>query len=259
MLQGQVISSDWKYIGTLKEGDIYLEANGVKRSGTFRTFRYMSVDKSGEVSEVKCSMDCKNKAVAFIEHWSPGQPLPLVKLNHKPDWIKFPPNSIWDKFYKSLCTESVPTGRIETIQRREDNPYGNIISKVLPVKTEKFKIIQEPDDKIQNNLILQKVSLTDIKQNESIRYGEKITEDKYFPVFTIQVGAFKNVSSAKTLATRLQRKGYRVEIIPLEKKDGILFRVRVGRFSNIQEAENVSEEIKRVEGLQTFIILLQNS
>ncbi|MGQ9570942.1 MAG: SPOR domain-containing protein, partial [Thermodesulfovibrionales bacterium] len=44
--------------------------------------------------------------------------------------------------------------------------------------------------------------------------------------------------------------------LQIEKSDCILFRVRVGRFNNTQEAENMSEKIKKFEGLQTFITLL---
>ena len=74
-------------------------------------------------------------------------------------------------------------------------------------------------------------------------------------IFTVQVGAFRNASYAHGLAARLEGKGYKVYITSLENKEGILFKVRIGKFTNKQEAENLSEKIKKTEGLQTFITL----
>ena len=74
--------------------------------------------------------------------------------------------------------------------------------------------------------------------------------------FTVQVGAFRNAPYAKALATRLEKKGYKVYINPIEKKDGRLFKVCVGNFSTRQEAESLSEEIEKTEDyLQTFVTL----
>lgn len=256
-------SSDWKYIGALKEGDIYLESDTVRHNGSVRTFRYMYVDKNGDVSEVKCSMDCIRKAVAFIEQWGTGHSLPIVKLNHKPDWIKFPPDSIWDKFYKLLC----PSSQNEILHPRESNSSMYVIDKVLSFKPEKIKPVKDSIGQGETASVLQKVSLDRRIQNEALTYEESPTEKKLIRkkevekflnpvIFTVQVGAFKDSSNAQELATKLRRKGYKVQVAPLEKSDCILFRVRVGRFNNIQEAENMSEEIKKFEGLQTFITLL---
>lgn len=246
ILSNQSISSDWKYIGTIKEGDVYLESDNARQNGSVKTFRYMYVDKSGEVSEVKCSMDCKRKTVTFIEHWEPGTSLPVIKLSRKPNWIEFPPDSVWDKFYKSLCSET----EIANTHLKEFDSYKNIINKVLPLKPQKIDIIKESTGEIENKFIFQKVSLDKRQQNEVIKYGEKPF------IFAVQVGAFKYSSNAQALAKRLQGKGYRVEVTPLEKRGNIFFRVRVGRFTNIQEAENLSQEIRKIEGLQTFIALL---
>lgn len=243
-LPNHSISSDWKYIVSLKEGDIYLESDTVKHAGSIKTFRYMCVDRNGEVNEVKCSMDCNRKALTFIEHWESGPSLPVVKLSHRPNWIEFPPDSIWDKFYKFLCTET----KVGNPHIQEHSLYKNT-NKVLTLKPEESGIVKESTSE-ESNFIIQKVSLDKRQQSEVKTSVEKPT------IFAVQVGAFRYSSNARSLAKKLQKKGYIVQITPLEKKEGILFRVRVGRFQSIQEAENLSEKIRKIEGLQTFITLL---
>ncbi|MGB9715848.1 MAG: SPOR domain-containing protein [Thermodesulfovibrionales bacterium] len=263
ILPNQAISSNWKYVGTSKQGDLYLQYDSLKHDGGIATFWYMYVDKNGEVSEVKCSIDCKRRTISLLEYWGQGASLSFVKSYPRLNWIKFPPDSAWDKFYKFLCTES----ENRTLNPKESDSYGNIMDKVLPIKPERTSIVRDFPDEIQSEFILKKVSLNIGQQNEIIRCTEKVTEEKSAGskerekvdkpiIFTIQVGAFKYSSNAQALATRLQGKGYRVEITQFKKRGDNLFRVRLGRFTNIQDAENLSEKIKNIEGLQTFITLL---
>jgi cell division septation protein DedD len=73
-------------------------------------------------------------------------------------------------------------------------------------------------------------------------------------MFTVQVGAFKNPSFAKSLRTMLAKKGYTTYITTSEsKKEGTLHKVCIGKFSDRKKAESLSEEIKNTEGLQGFI------
>ena len=74
-------------------------------------------------------------------------------------------------------------------------------------------------------------------------------------MFTVQVGAFKNTSFAKSLKTMLAKKGYTTYISTSEsKKEGTLHKVCIGKFSDRKKAESLSEEIKNTEGIQGFII-----
>jgi cell division septation protein DedD len=70
-------------------------------------------------------------------------------------------------------------------------------------------------------------------------------------VFTVQVGAFKEASYAKALATRLYEKGYAVYVT----YDEMLFKVCIGKFSDREKADSLSEKIKKTEGLQTVVTL----
>jgi cell division septation protein DedD len=73
------------------------------------------------------------------------------------------------------------------------------------------------------------------------------------PVFTIQVGAFKNHSYAESLKTMLTKKGYNTSIATAKSKEEELHKVRIGKFSDRKKAQSLSEEIKKTEGLQAFV------
>lgn len=86
-------------MGTSKQGDFYFDFDSVRYNDSITTFWYMYVDKKGEVNKVKCSINCKRGTIAFREHWGS-----ILKLYSDLYWIRIPPNSAWDRFHKSLCT-----------------------------------------------------------------------------------------------------------------------------------------------------------
>jgi cell division protein FtsN len=88
---------------------------------------------------------------------------------------------------------------------------------------------------------------------------EEMSSGKVFPkpVFTVQAGAFNDPYNAKSLKTRLNKKGYHAFITTSSSKERRIYKVLVGKFSNRRKAEILSAKIKRAEGLQTFVTLLK--
>ena len=72
------------------------------------------------------------------------------------------------------------------------------------------------------------------------------------PSFSIQVGAFGEAGLAASLAERLRRMGYPVQI--LEPLDDDRWRVRVGPLAERAEAERLARRLKREDGLPTWIV-----
>ncbi len=73
-------------------------------------------------------------------------------------------------------------------------------------------------------------------------------------VYTVQVGAFKNVVDADALKKRFEKKGYKTTMaLSKSKKEGELYKIWVGKFSNRKDAEDLSSKIKKTEGLQAFV------
>jgi len=180
-------------------------------------------------------------------------------------WVKVP--SIGEgKYMISFYEFNCAGAEYRILHTTEYDSYGNIISKFLPTKAERMGIVPESIDEKLSKFVCQKVGLDKEQKNEGRKYGEAVTEEKLVRgkegekveksgLFTVQVGAFRNASYAQGLAARLEGKGYKVYITSLENKDGVLYKVRVGKFTNRQEAENLSGEIKKTEGLHTFITL----
>jgi cell division septation protein DedD len=73
-------------------------------------------------------------------------------------------------------------------------------------------------------------------------------------VFTVQAGAFRDASRAQALKAMLHKKGYVTSIVSSKSKEGqILYKVFVGSFREKKEAGNISREIGKQEGIQTFV------
>ena len=112
-------------------------------------------------------------------------------------------------------------------------------------------------------------SAAPVQPKEAVSLGEtakteKETKEKSLQpqkpskaLFTVQVGAFSNVSYAKSLKMRLHKKGYNASItISKSKKDGRLYKVWIGKFRDREKAETIAAQIKREEGMQTFVVVL---
>jgi cell division septation protein DedD len=72
--------------------------------------------------------------------------------------------------------------------------------------------------------------------------------------YTVQTGAFKDISDANALKSRLDKKGYKTYIAPTETKtQKKLYKEMAGDFVTRKEAEVLSIKIKKAEGLKTFV------
>ena len=83
--------------------------------------------------------------------------------------------------------------------------------------------------------------------------SKKLKENKSV-IYTVQVGAFKQISNARNLVTRLHKNGYEAFMILSDlKNEKKLFKVRAGAFRERKKAETLSEIIRKNEGIQTFV------
>jgi cell division septation protein DedD len=72
-------------------------------------------------------------------------------------------------------------------------------------------------------------------------------------IFTVQVGAFHNLSYAESLKVMLSKKGYTTYLTTSESEGGKLHKVWIGRFGDKKEAETRCKEIKKTEGIPAFV------
>ncbi len=78
-------------------------------------------------------------------------------------------------------------------------------------------------------------------------------------MYSVQVGAFSNSSHAMSLKTLLATKGYKADIEgPGSVREDQLYRVCIGKLRDRNSAEILSAKIEATEGIQTFVISIQN-
>lgn len=77
-------------------------------------------------------------------------------------------------------------------------------------------------------------------------------------MFTVQMGAFSDLSHAKSLKRRFNKKGYDAYITSSTTlEEGKLYKVCIGKFIEREKAKTLSEKIRNSDGLQTFVTTLQ--
>lgn len=75
-------------------------------------------------------------------------------------------------------------------------------------------------------------------------------------IYTVQIGAFKNIAEAKQLKAKFYKKGYKSFISEgTNKKEQKIFKVKTGEFKEKKEAEVLALKLKKTEGLQTYVTL----
>ncbi len=74
--------------------------------------------------------------------------------------------------------------------------------------------------------------------------------------FTVQVGAFTDRSNAERLRDRLLERYQPIFIQDYDAPSGHFYRVRVGRVSNPEAAQQLATQLKNSDGLQTFVMRL---
>jgi len=73
------------------------------------------------------------------------------------------------------------------------------------------------------------------------------------PVFTVQVGSFRDRSSAENLVRRVAAQGVAAQIVPASVGGRTWFRVQVGRFDTRAEAESLYRKTLQPKSVQGFV------
>lgn len=140
----------------------------------------------------------------------------------------------------------------ESAEQKNIESEGAVLQQ--PQQTQKIQTpeeIQGKESQIQqNNQTKETIMTQKTKEAKKTQTTQKIQPRKY----TVQAGAFKNVSDANILKERLDKKGYKTYItLSGTKNHKKLYKVRTGDFATRKEAEILSIKIKKSEGLNTFV------
>jgi cell division protein FtsN len=134
-------------------------------------------------------------------------------------------------------------GPIESSPPVSDDEFDRTIDKIIE---------QDLDASRDTKHVAVKAETTNtVKSSESA--SKEIVDGK---VYTIQVGAFKKMKDAERLKERLDKKGYNSYIVTVNlKKRGNLYKVRAERYDTKSEAEADAARIKKLKGLDAFVLV----
>jgi cell division septation protein DedD len=119
-----------------------------------------------------------------------------------------------------------------------------------PQQTQKIQLPGETQQK-ETQKAQQNNKAKGTKEVRKIQEPQKIPKTRKY---TVQAGAFNDISDANALKTKLDKKGYKTYITSSEtQKHKKLYKVRIGNFATRKEAEIISIKIKTTEGLNTFV------
>ena len=73
------------------------------------------------------------------------------------------------------------------------------------------------------------------------------------PLFTVQVGSFKDRASADEQVRRITAQGVAAQVVQVSMEGRTWYRVQVGRFDSRAEAESHYQKKLRPKGVQGFV------
>ncbi len=141
----------------------------------------------------------------------------------------------------------------ENETKKEQTPQSQIEEK--KVKETEIQIAKKEETKqAQVKESPQKIEEV-AKKEESLptKKHKKPTKTLTHSYYTIQVGAFSEISNAKALMDKVKQVGYKVT---LSKED--VYKVRIGKYSKFSQAKKISEELK-FKGFENFILKIKET
>ena len=122
-----------------------------------------------------------------------------------------------------------------------------------PIKEPDMKIMPATEKPAQQKSAQSQVTAP--AQETSVQKVEPAAaKESNSAIYSVQIGAFKNIADAKNLKAKFDRKGYKSFISESRnKKAQKIFKVKTGEFSEKREAEVFALKLKKTEGLQTYV------
>jgi cell division septation protein DedD len=144
---------------------------------------------------------------------------------------------------------------------QKEKPVNQVESQVTPPSKELAPVEMsaekvEPSVAVPPEKVVSRSEKKGYKEKKQKKLLQTLKPSK--AVFTVQVGAFRDFSRAKSLKTRFQKKAYNAYITSLISIEGDkVYKVCIGNFIERKKAETLSEKIRNSEGIQTFVTSLQ--
>ena len=250
---------NWVYVGEI-ESDIWLvDTNSIScRENICRTL----VRIQSKASAKKFSIETEEYVKSLHEYnctWLEYRILYATKYDSKGNAISsvsptepgrkyILPESISKTLYDLVCKKTSHQFE-KAFKEEQKNAIGKVGAEKAEEAAKQLQQAPAPPKKIVPPREMQ-------KDNKGAKKKFPRLQKPSEAVFTVQVGVFRNLSYAKSLKSMLNKKGYNAYVITSKsKKEEKLYKVWIGNFRDRKKAENLSEKIKKTEGLQAFVTL----
>ena len=72
--------------------------------------------------------------------------------------------------------------------------------------------------------------------------------------FTVQVGAFKDITNAHRIKSKLEQRYANAHIVSYSDDRGLFYRVRVGKYTTLASAEDFEDQLMREGASNAFAV-----
>lgn len=190
-----------------------------------------------------------NQVVNFVSRLTqPNAPQQVVVK--EPEVIPPPPKL---EFYTLLTNEKLPSGLAKT--------EADILKKTVAQKDADAKLVDETQP-----LDLEVTSAAPPPSMESqpvrpkpIEVAKPVQRLPQPPVvvssgaYSIQVGSFRALQEAQRMKTKMEMKGFRVDIVSVAQQDIRWYRVTIGPFTTLGQARQAQQDFARREHINGMI------
>ncbi len=146
----------------------------------------------------------------------------------------------------AMAKKQEPTNQ-QSETKKEQTPQSQIEEK--QAKESEIQITKKEETK--QTLVKESPKIEEVAKKEeslSTKKHKKTVKTLAHNYYTIQIGAFSEISNAKALMEKAKQDGYKVT---LSKED--VYKVRIGKYSKFSQAKKISEELRN-KGFENFIL-----
>ena len=125
--------------------------------------------------------------------------------------------------------------------------------KLLKPKSAPSKAAIISEKKVHKEIKKEKVSKKErVSKKKVVKHVKKTKRELYYAV---QVGAFSKYEFAKSMMKKLKEKGFKTELLVINKGKKKIYKVVVGKFHRRKEAEVEAVKVKEVLGIKGAFVI----
>ncbi len=184
-----------------------------------------------------------------------------IKLGSKPEQeltlkeaplTSYPPEQEVANVSSSMVSKEALFNKTSVTEEKVSKP--KVETKVEAKKEAKPKVKEKKKEKAVVSKTKEKLHETKkkVSKKKTIRHVKRTKREVYYAV---QVGAFSKYEFAKKMMKKLQSKGFKTELLVINKRKKKIYKVVVGKFHRRKEAEVEAVKVKEILGIKSAFVI----